>query len=115
MKMMIISSGHGNVSKKLGIFGMPANQILEEMNKTNNYYFTSFPDTSSICIMKTYKIAKWGFRCAGDIHFFHDNLVNGYNVVYNDVPVISANYAKAGNGDRRDMDTSTNENLVNHV
>ena len=102
-KELIISLGDGKVNKKPKCWGMDRDEIMERMKKGGeNWHFAKI-DTSHICIQKTDKLAPWRYRCAGDAHFFDDNLKAGYEPFYNENVVISGNYLRYGGGKGKDI------------
>jgi len=99
-KDIIISLGDGKVNSKPKCWGMTTEQILAKMK--NDWHFAKI-DTSHFCIKNAPHMALWRYKCAGDAHFFHDNLKVGYEPYYNEDHVISGNYMKYGGGNRKDI------------
>ena len=102
-KDLILSLGDGKVNSKPNCWGMSREEIMKKMSKGGeNWHFAKI-DTSHMCVKKTKKIQPWRYRCAGDAHFFDDNLKIGYTVFYNPGHVISGNYMRYGGGNGKDL------------
>ena len=103
-KNTILSHGGGRTAHKPHCWGMSAEEIIKKMDDPEeSWHFTKI-DTSHIAIKKTKDTKPWSYECAGDAHFFYDNLkTKKYKIAYNEKPIIAGNYIRYGGGNLRDI------------